>query len=314
MEVCLSYLRFLIFRGAPNLHLDKLSNGAIVGSVLGVAGVTVIICICWLLPYFHRRLVLEDWTIRWYHIFLGPSLLFRGPVPPVPENIKHQVVQDYYRGHITKEDLQPGVRLDEQYAAALADAAEAERAASHLVLNDSDGKDNHSSKPIELEPSPETFPLESVDRPEPFYKNFTAFWLFLKRTILRGMFIPVVEQQTRTDGSKFDQLLARNIRDVHARAHKYDNKTEYLYSLLQAFTATTASFAHGYVTYVLPRCLLASDQTMSPTQWVHFQLYIKSGARVPAVPLCLFRSGFSLSEVLPSTSVSQRMDIMSCAI
>src|SRR5437762_3321134 len=48
--------------------------------------------------------------------------------------------------------------------------------------------------------------------------------------------------------------------------------------------------------------------------WAHLQLYIKSGTLVPAAPNCLFRSGFSLSEVLPLTSVSQRMDITLCAI
>ena len=61
------------------------------------------------------------------------------------------------------------------------------------------------------------------------------------------MFVSIVEDQNRTTGFKIDRFLARNVRDVHARARKYDNKTEYLYSMLQAFTATIASFAHGYL-------------------------------------------------------------------
>ena len=224
-----------------------MSNGAIIGSVLGVAGVTIIICICWFLPYFHRRLVLEDWTIRWYHIFLGPFLLFRGPVPPVPEDVKVQVVQDYYRGHITKDDRIAEMTLDEQYAAALNQATQQEREPSRLVDSEADNpKEKYDARPGNGS-SDMAIPLENVDQPLPFYKSPMAFWLFLKRTVLRGMFMSVVEEQTQARGGAIHKLLAKNIRDVHARAHKYDNKTEYLYSMLQAFTATTASFAHGYV-------------------------------------------------------------------
>lgn len=236
----------IVWKGAPNLKLDKLSNGAVAGSILGVVGVTVIICLLFLIPYFHRRLVLEDWTIRWYHIFIGPSLYFRGPVPPVPADVKVQVVQDYYRGHVTKDDLQEGVSLDEQYRIALARAAEEERVASHLVTTNPSKEEAEAKTPPDsgLEQNSGT-PLESVDKPEPFYKSGMAFWLFLKRTVLFGLFVPVVEQQSREAGTKLEKILARNVRNVHARAHKYDNKTEYLYSMLQAFTATTASFAHG---------------------------------------------------------------------
>lgn len=222
------------------MKLDKLSDGAAAGSVLGVVGVTVIICVLFLI----RRLVMEDWTLRWYHIFLGPALWFKGPVPPVPVNVKVQVVQDYYRGHITKDDLQAGVSLDEQYRAALAQSTDVERVAPHLVTE----KTTTTSKDelhTTLEQQSENAALETVDKPERFYKGPMAFWLFLKWTVLFGLFVSVVEEQTRTTGTALQKMLAKNVRDVHAYAHKYDNKTEYPYSMLQAFTATTASFAHG---------------------------------------------------------------------
>jgi len=199
----------------------------------------MLICALWLLPYFHRRLVMEDWTIRWYHIFVGPFLLRRGPVSPVPEGVKVQIVQDFYRGHVTKTDIQSGATIDEQYRAALA---------AIDVENGKPLKDGATEGIGNLITGQETtaVPLDQVDTPEPFYRTPQAFWIFLKRTVLRGLFVPVVEEQSRTGGSKLNRYLAQNIRDIHARAHKYDNKTEYLYSMLQAFTATTASFAHGY--------------------------------------------------------------------
>jgi len=227
----------IVWKGAPNLGLDKLSNGAVAGSVLGVAGVTIIICILWLIPYFRRRLVMEDWTIRWYHIFLGPALLFRGPVPPIPEDVKVQVVQDYYRGHITKEDLQADGTLDDRFNRVM-----------HEVENQKRDDPENGTPPSNSTPVAEdgvSRSLENVDKPQPFYKSPMAFWLFLKRTVLRGMFVEVVEEQTRGGGSALHRALGKNVMETHSRAHKYDNKTEYLYSMLQAFTATTASFAHG---------------------------------------------------------------------
>lgn len=248
----------LTYRGAPALGLDKLSNGAIVGSVLGVAGVTMILCIVFLLPYFHRRLVKEDWTIRFYHVFWGPVLLFRGPVPPVPENVKVEIVQDFYRGKITQTDLQDQAALDAAYQEALNN--------QHSTVEK--GKDSASTEsPVVAETSPREGAqrLADVDKPEPFYKSPGAFWKFLKRTVLYGMFVEVVEEQGRSNGSKLDNLLSKNVKEVHANAKKYDNKTEYLYSMLQVFTATTASFAHGYD---ISCTLLILDRMMFQTQWV----------------------------------------------
>ena len=222
----------LIVRGAPALGLDNLSDGAIIGSVLGVAGITAIICITFLLPYFHRRLVKEDWTIRFYHVFWGPALLFRGPVPPKPEGHDGSVVQDFYRGKITKQDV-----LAKSPEQDIVTSTEAKEEGRIPVKETTSSLDSPSGAQ----------PLSTVDKPEPFYKSWNAFWLFLKRTVLRGMFVEVVEEQNRSNGSKLDNLLSKNLAETHAHAHKYDNKTEYLYSMLQVFTATTASFAHGYL-------------------------------------------------------------------
>src|SRR5579862_6012564 len=228
----------LTYRGAPALGLDKLSDGAIAGSVLGVAGVTAIVCIVFLLPYFHRRLVKEDWTIRFYHVFWGPALLFRGPVPPVPENVKVAVVQDFYRGKVTKTDLQNPTVVDQRYEDAI-NSVEAGNLSNSKEASSTDSPVDENTQ------RRGTTGLENVDKPEPFYRSPHAFWNFLKRTVLFGMFVEVVEEQSRSNGSKLDNLLAKNVEEVHSYAHKYDNKTEYLYSMLQVFTATTASFAHG---------------------------------------------------------------------
>lgn len=55
-------------------------------------------------PWLYRVVVKEDWRLKWYHIFLGPLLLRRGPVPPPPRSYT-QPVQDYYQGHSTQDDI-----------------------------------------------------------------------------------------------------------------------------------------------------------------------------------------------------------------
>lgn len=264
------------------MGLDKLSNGAIVGSVLGVAGVTAILCITFLLPYFHRRLVKEDWTIRFYHVFWGPALLFRGPVPPKPEHHDGSVVQDFYRGKITKQDILP--KSGEQDTIHPTEAKEEGPTPVKEITSSVESPTDNGARP-----------LSKVDKPEPFYKSPLAFWLFLKRTILYGMFVEVVEEQGRSNGSKLDNLLSKNLAETHAHAHKYDNKTEYLYSMLQVFTATTASFAHGYLPLPLQTYLMNSSNdvsnAMGPMTAI-FQVWETgtSSARLP-VPIWILAFG-----------------------
>ena len=56
----------VVWKGAPALNLDALSTGAIVGTIFGVMGVTVLVCLLLFYPFLYRRLVMEDWTLRWY--------------------------------------------------------------------------------------------------------------------------------------------------------------------------------------------------------------------------------------------------------
>jgi PiT family inorganic phosphate transporter/sodium-dependent phosphate transporter len=55
----------VVWQGAPALHLNMLSAGAIIGAIFGVMGVTVIIVVVMFYPFLYRRLVMEDWTLKW---------------------------------------------------------------------------------------------------------------------------------------------------------------------------------------------------------------------------------------------------------
>ena len=60
--------------------------GEYVGVILGVAFSVALLSVVLLLPYLHRKLILDDWQVRWYHLFQGPLLLRRGEVPPNPND------------------------------------------------------------------------------------------------------------------------------------------------------------------------------------------------------------------------------------
>jgi solute carrier family 20 (sodium-dependent phosphate transporter) len=55
----------VVWKGAPSLNLNDLAPGTIIGAIFGVMGVTLVISLLMFYPFLYRRLVLEDWTLRW---------------------------------------------------------------------------------------------------------------------------------------------------------------------------------------------------------------------------------------------------------
>ena len=231
------------------MKLDNLPTNVVLLSVFVVSTVVMVICTVWLIPYFHRRLVQEDWTMRWYHVFFGPALLFKGPVPPVPENVKVEIVQDFYRGHSANEDVKPARDSSDNQSEAILASDDLNSSCMELDNEGIKEAGSLSSLLADEDSTNKSIRLHQDDIDIPFYKKF---WLLAKRTVFRGLFVSVVKEQTRGGGSKLEQMLSENIGEMHSRSARYDNKTEYLYSLLQVFTATTASFAHGYPHLLIP--------------------------------------------------------------
>merc|ERR1712054_144780 len=96
----------IVWKGAPILEVDDWTTAQVLGCIFGVAGGVGLVCVCFFLPYLYRKLVLDDWQLKWYMFPLGPLLLTRGSVPERPAGEHPAVVQDYYRGHKTKAQLQ----------------------------------------------------------------------------------------------------------------------------------------------------------------------------------------------------------------
>ncbi|KAK0622742.1 phosphate transporter [Immersiella caudata] len=168
-------------------------------------------------PWLYRVVIVEDWQLRYYHMYKGPFLLARGDVPPPPRGYTGRI-RDYYEGHATQEEVD----------------------ARRRDLESRDSANSMTEK--DVEPVPATTPKKRKSlvgpKPEgPWYSGEMVFWC-VKWAAFHG-----VDQDVA--GHQSTGLAAGNMDEMHARAARYDNRAEYLYSFLQIMTAATASFVHG---------------------------------------------------------------------
>ncbi|KAH7149120.1 phosphate transporter [Dactylonectria estremocensis] len=202
------------------------------------SGVTLLQGI-FLMPFLWARIIMEDWTLRWYHIFLGPLLLYRSPAPPTPVGFAKNRIKDYYRGHLTREEL--------EYVRASETLLESVQTPNGEQPPDTDKDDAWILPPpaqsLPATPRPRSEARSSSEfippRPEgPWNRPRVLAWK-VNRVMLRGIEKDVISMQKR------NAVLNWDLEDMHARAAHYDNRAEYMYSALQILTAATASFTHG---------------------------------------------------------------------
>ncbi|KAL6451935.1 PHO89 Phosphate permease PHO89 [Candida maltosa Xu316] len=241
--VAFSILTMLIvWKGSPKLKLNDLSDGTIAAAILGTGGVATGVYFLFCYPYYRRKLVHEDWTLKWYHIFLGPVYWFKSTddIPPMPEG--HQLTQDYYKGRRYDEagnliELGPNgatIVSNGQVESAEDSNSDGEKT-SALVQNQAVQSDSEKQQG------------ENTRWPN----KFPAYWKLIKEGPTNWPFVVllVLTHGIRQDiianqaGSK--DMLAGDLHKMHTASKYYDNKIEYMYSLLQAITACTMSFAHG---------------------------------------------------------------------
>ncbi|KAK3642240.1 Na+/Pi symporter [Elasticomyces elasticus] len=224
----------IVWKGAPSLDIDDWSAGQILGCIFGVAGAVAVIVITFLIPYLYRKLILDDWQLKLWHLPLGPLLLRRGHVPERPVDEQVEVVQDYYRGHKTAAQLQT-----EGVSREVLDDMENNKGARIAAVS----RDDSSSDDISRD-TPAAKGADTDAEALPWYqdpKNQTAGGAFklARNAFFHGVNVDVVAEQNKKS------ILAGDLEKMHAHAQHFDNKAEHLFSYLQVMTAATASFAHG---------------------------------------------------------------------
>lgn len=209
----------IVWKGSPNLNLDDLSGGTTVGAIFGVGGVAMVLYMIFIFPVVSRKILHNDWTLKWYDVFRGPVYWFKplDQIPPMPEG--HQITIDYYEGR----------RI-------------VERAAQDI--SEADNKENPTKESVNsLDTSSVEIKEEESTRLK-WWKLLKAGpkkWPYLLWLIVsHGFTQDVISIQTNSKG-----VLAANVKGMHAKSKFYDNRVEYLFSLLQCITACTMSFTHG---------------------------------------------------------------------
>lgn len=207
-------------------------------AIFTTASGVVILQGLFLMPFLWTRIIKEDWTLKWYHIFQGPMLLWRSIPPPTPVSFSKHRIKDYYRGHLTREELDY-VRASETLLAS--------------VQTDNGEPPNLDKDDVWILPPPAQSPPATPrprsearsssefipPRPDGPWNRPQVFAWKVNRLMLRGIEKDVITMQKRNAVLKWD------LEDMHARAAHYDNRAEYMYSALQILTAATASFTHG---------------------------------------------------------------------
>lgn len=233
LSVTGAILALFIFIEAPTVgDLEELGAGKVVGIILGVFGGCLLISVVFFMPYFYRRLVKEDARVQFYHLPLGPYLLTSHPWLPFPGK-GDSPVKNYY------EDAYGEVRAgqqDEKAAGPEEPIRKSSLSKSGLNTNDVERIPDSVQSSPEIQPKKkhiephERFiaPVEHLPWTSP-----TKWFGYTKWFFLQGVTRDVITHDSEL------------LRAIHARAHRYDDRVEHLWTYCQVASAMMMSIAHG---------------------------------------------------------------------
>ncbi|EDN05261.1 phosphate-repressible phosphate permease [Histoplasma capsulatum] len=228
---------FIIVELPGGQSYEEFGVGKMCGIVLGVFFGFLAIAYTFFLPYFHRRLIVGDSRVKFYHVPLGPTLWRDDPWLYFPGPADGEVVIDYYRSAHTTSPGTNNKDISNNNKSSDPDA---------IKPTTSDDKGSESPDPSAIEKGPEHYSagLESKQFLEPEERwlaptrhlpvySPTRLWSWVKYFFLQGI--------SRDCVSHSSDLLAR----THARAKRYDNRVEHLWTYAQVASAMMMSIAHG---------------------------------------------------------------------
>ena len=268
----------VVYKGSPNLGLDKKPAWYIVSVTLGVGFGLFLLSGLFFVPYVHCKVVKKDYTLKITDIWQGPALFHR--VPPadatqarVPNYavIQHGDEDEQDTGDLKVPGQEPTKDLDviettpagserdvsnEKNAPAPKTLAELEdetagiNAQAHyrLLLARAEAK-HHAFLRTKRGPigwAMRTLHNNPMGSGEIYERH--NLWAFIVRlpahlvcALLYGVYYDIHGSQIGILGTPEGRRMAV----VYEHATKYENEVEYLYSFVQIITACTASFAHG---------------------------------------------------------------------
>ncbi|GAA5990591.1 hypothetical protein JCM10908_003144 [Rhodotorula pacifica] len=227
----------IVYKGAPSLGLKNLGPSGTAAAVVGSAAVVALLSILFWVPFVYCKVARKDYTLRFYHFFLGPLLWWRQPPADAVDRAANVV--DYRIRADRADEVRP--------TAARADVESSQRSS-----------DEHEEKIYEepgsaAAPNQKSLLAEEVEKDEhPIEgawaepKNLYIIMRYkavpwLKKVLTHGVTMDIHKEQAGTAGT----LEHRRMMAVYERAKQYPNETEACYSFVQVLTACVNSFAHG---------------------------------------------------------------------
>jgi sodium-dependent phosphate transporter len=267
----------VVYKGSPNLGLDKKPAWYIASVTLGVGFGLFILAGLFFVPYVHCKVIKKDYTLKITDIWQGPALFHR--VPPADATQarvpNYAVIQhdddEQDAGDLKVPGQEPTKDLDviettpagserdvsnEKNApvpktlAELEDETAGLNAQAHyrLLLARAEAK-HHAFLRTKRGPigwAMRTLHNNPMGSGEIYERH--NLWAFVVRlpahlvcALLYGVYYDIHGSQIGILGTPEGRRMAV----VYEHATKYQNEVEYLYSFVQIITACTASFAHG---------------------------------------------------------------------
>lgn len=249
----------IVYKGSPELGLDKMSPSKTAAAIIITAVVVSILSMVFWWPFVYAKVVKKDYTLRFYHFFLGP-LLWKRPAPE-DAGIK-EAVSDYRLR--AENELDGADQYDRaegnqsQHSSTLGVSPELEKAGGEAGPNELRADDKAKAiYPTDDVEERDTPPNESnlerdfekgpqIEGPWILPQNL---WIILRykagpfvyKIFTHGASVDIHALQAQSGNEK----QGKRMQEIYARAKQYPNDTEHLFSFMQVVTACTASFAHG---------------------------------------------------------------------
>ncbi|KAJ5165601.1 Phosphate transporter [Penicillium coprophilum] len=224
---------FIVIEAPTAPSLEEFGAGKAAGIILGVFVGCFVIAHVFFMPYFKRRLVQNDARVKFYHIPLGPLLLRENPPLYFPGKGDAAVI-NYY------EDAYGEVRAGQQDAAKenVTSNADSVTATPEIMAMSSPVQIGDDEEKIRPATEPRRKHLEPTERfidpvRELSWTNPQKAYGYLKYAFLQGVTRDVVSHDSP------------ELRAIHARAHRYDDRVEHLWTYCQVVSAMMMSIAHG---------------------------------------------------------------------
>lgn len=225
---------FIVVETPTAPSLEEFGAGKAVGIVLGVFFGCLFVACVFFMPYFHRRLVKQDPRLRYWHIPLGP-LLLKENFPIYLPSKGEDYVSNYYADEYG--EVQAGRKDREKTGDRVPTVVQrSQNGTSTLPESPHPGQDlERNLDATRPRPRRPVGPHERFIEPvkDLRWTNPKKCWGYTKWFFLQGVTRDVISHRSE------------HLREIHSRAHRYDDRVEHLWTYCQVVSAMMMSIAHG---------------------------------------------------------------------